>query len=113
MLTNKDILRIAMEQSAADIGCKAEDFLMIRKDGKIVYFGEVIADSFIDFMRKELEVPDYLSCGVSHIHQLFKAAAAIYQTGFICQLKAALLIKSTRIKVCFQYPKHDRTILIF
>ena len=27
MLTNKDILRIAMEQSAADIGCKAEDFL--------------------------------------------------------------------------------------
>ena len=28
-----------------------EDFLMIRKDGKIVYFGEVIADSFIDFMR--------------------------------------------------------------
>ena len=90
-----------------------EDFLMIRKDGKIVYFGEVIADSFIDFMRKELEVPGYLSCGVSHIHQLFKAAAAIYQTGFICQLKAALLIKCTRIKVCFQYPKHDRTILIF
>ena len=44
---------------------------------------------------------------------LFKAAAAIYQTGFICQLKAALLIKCTRIKVCFQYPKHDRTILIF
>jgi NAD-dependent SIR2 family protein deacetylase len=36
-----------------------EDFLMIRKDGKIVYFGEVIADSFIDFMRKELEVPDF------------------------------------------------------
>ena len=32
-----------------------EDFLMIRKDWKIVYFGEVIADSFIDFMRKELE----------------------------------------------------------
>ena len=59
MLTNKDILRIAMEQSAADIGCKAEDFLMIRKDWKIVYFGEVIADSFIDFMRKELEVPDF------------------------------------------------------
>ena len=27
MLTNKDILRIAMEQSAADIGCEAEDFL--------------------------------------------------------------------------------------
>lgn len=27
MLTNKDILRIAMEQSAADIGCKAEDFI--------------------------------------------------------------------------------------
>jgi NAD-dependent SIR2 family protein deacetylase len=32
---------------------------MIRKDRKIVYFGEVIADSFIDFMRKELEVPDF------------------------------------------------------
>ena len=27
MLTNKDILRIAMEQSAADIGCRAEDFV--------------------------------------------------------------------------------------
>lgn len=27
MMTNKDILHIAMEQSAADIGCKAEDFL--------------------------------------------------------------------------------------
>lgn len=27
MLTNKDILRIAMEQSAADIGCRAEDFI--------------------------------------------------------------------------------------
>lgn len=27
MMTNKDILRIAMEQSAADIGCKAEDFI--------------------------------------------------------------------------------------
>lgn len=26
-MTNKDILRIAMEQSAADLGCKAEDFL--------------------------------------------------------------------------------------
>ena len=26
-MTNKDILHIAMEQSAADIGCKAEDFL--------------------------------------------------------------------------------------
>ncbi len=27
MMTNKDILRIAMEQSAADLGCKAEDFV--------------------------------------------------------------------------------------
>jgi len=27
MMNNKDILRIAMEQSAADLGCKAEDFL--------------------------------------------------------------------------------------
>ena len=27
MLTNKDILRIAMEQSAADIGCRAGDFV--------------------------------------------------------------------------------------
>lgn len=26
-MTNKDILQIAMEQSAADIGCKAEDFM--------------------------------------------------------------------------------------
>ena len=27
MMTNKDILRIALEQSAADMGCKAEDFI--------------------------------------------------------------------------------------
>ena len=27
MMTNKEILRIAMEQSAADIGCRAEDFI--------------------------------------------------------------------------------------
>ena len=27
MLTNKDILRTAMEQSAEDIGCRPEDFL--------------------------------------------------------------------------------------
>lgn len=26
-MTNKDVLRIAMEQSAEDIGCKADDFL--------------------------------------------------------------------------------------
>jgi len=26
-VTNKDILQIAMEQSAQDINCKAEDFL--------------------------------------------------------------------------------------
>ncbi len=36
-----------------------EDSLMIRKDRKIVYFGEVIVGSFIDFMRKELEAPDF------------------------------------------------------
>ena len=37
----------------------AEDFLMIRKDGKIVYFGDIIADSFTEFIEKELENPDY------------------------------------------------------
>ena len=36
-----------------------EDFLMLRKDGKVVYFGTVVADSFMDFLKKELEQPDY------------------------------------------------------
>lgn len=30
MMTNKDILRIALEQSAVDMGCKAEDFISDR-----------------------------------------------------------------------------------
>jgi len=36
-----------------------EDFIMLRKDGKVDYFGTVIADSFMDFIKKELEHPDY------------------------------------------------------
>ena len=35
-MTNKDVLQIAMQQSAEDIGCSAEDFLA--NDNRIVPF---------------------------------------------------------------------------
>ena len=36
MMTNKDVLRIAMQQSAEDIGCDATDFLS--GENKVVPF---------------------------------------------------------------------------
>ncbi len=57
MLTNKEILKIAMEQSATDIGCRAEDFLgtapvivdAIVGDGARVYYKEPISCNFVTY----------------------------------------------------------------
>ncbi|MCM1579315.1 MAG: GNAT family N-acetyltransferase [Ruminococcus sp.] len=57
MFTNKEILRIAMEQSASDICCKAEDFLRDENvitgfeigEGAKKYYSEPIAANFISY----------------------------------------------------------------
>ncbi len=57
MLTQKEILKIAMEQSAVDIGCKAEDFLKSENvvveehigKGARVYYKEPISCNFVSY----------------------------------------------------------------
>ena len=53
-MTNKDLLRIAMEQSAADIGCKTEDFL---SDKNVI-----VPFKFGDNVKKYYKMPIGCNC---------------------------------------------------
>ena len=65
-MTNKDILRIAMEQSAADIGCRPDDFLA---DNNVVVPFQLYADA-----KKYYKLP--IACNfVSYGNNLVAAAA--------------------------------------
>ena len=80
-MTNKDILRIAMEQSAADLGCKAEDFLSdknvivplnIGPDAK-VYYKLPIGCNFVSYGNNVVAaVTDELADIVSEYVSKFK-----------------------------------------
>ena len=65
-MTNKDILRIAMEQSAADIGCRPDDFLA---DNNVVVPFQLNADA-----KKYYKLP--IACNfVSYGNNIVAAAA--------------------------------------
>ena len=56
-MTNKDILRIAMEQSAIDLNCLPEDFL--RTDNVLVY------SQVNNAARRYLNLPSITGCDAS------------------------------------------------